>query len=109
MAGLYHIDCRSSLYYYSRKGTPDIYRATGGSAVWEVWSFQPYQRLDAATREERVYYNVQLNLQQARLGKNKKNYDHTNTVFHCNCEDHVYHPESYCKHIAYLIISKYEK
>ena len=88
-------------------GDPDEYSTIGQTATWKIWSFQPYMRDNPAINEQREYYKVSITL-QGRLAANKNNYHSGNTTFRCTCPATTWQPEYYCKHIAYLIINRYE-
>ena len=101
--------CNLFLYYsLLRNGNPDDYTVIGITATWKVYSFKPYVRQDDAIRERREYYKVKVSL-QGRLAANQKNYHYRNAIFGCNCPALTWYPESYCKHIAYLIMTRYER
>ena len=88
-------------------GNPDIYKVIGQTAYWKIYSFKPLERDNDAVKESRNYYKVSMGL-QGRLAAQSHNYHSRNTVFYCTCQAMTWHPEMYCKHIAYLIIHRYE-
>ena len=53
--------------------------------------------------DEHKHYTVSVTSKASKLARDWIN----KHIFHCTCEDKFYQPSLLCKHIVYILISKY--
>ena len=53
--------------------------------------------------DEHKHYKVCVTPKASKLARDWMN----KYIFHCTCDDKLYHPSLLCKHIVYILISKY--